>query len=77
MTVLWLTIGSAVGLMMYLAYRSVLKRGALEQTLKNFKAQQKASKSINDFNSKVDEEVERMVDNSGEPGGVKGPWLRK
>ena len=77
MTVLWVTIGSAVGLIMYLAYRSIYKRGSLEQTLKNFRAQQKANHSINDFNSKVDAEVERMVDNSGKPGGVRGPWLRK
>jgi hypothetical protein len=77
MTILWITIGSAVGLVIYLAYRSVYKRGSLEQTVKAFKAQQQASKSINDFNKDVDADVQRMVDNSGRPGGVKAPWLRK
>jgi hypothetical protein len=77
MTMLWITIGSAVGLVIYLAYRSVYKRGALEQTVKAFEARQRANKVINDFNRESDAETQRLVDGGGDPGPVKGPWLRK
>ena len=77
MTMLWVTIGSAVGLVIYLAYRSVYKRGALEQTLKAHEARLRASKSINEFNAEVDKQTQRMVEGSGNPGPVKAPWLRK